>query len=164
MSEGIQVQFFDATGAKVVKAKVAPSVTVKNILPSIITKMLLPVTSPDGQPMSYSLDAKRLGMRLREDKTLLEQGIQEGDILIVYPDIVAGALIQEIWAFVGEDGEGEEALLGAEVPGIGWMPFVASSQDGLALFTPVVKDAVDQGGIRAKVVRFVTREDVETVS
>ena len=63
---GIQVTFLDQTGAKSVKAVIAFSVPVSRILPNIITKMNLPVTSPDGQAMSYSLDHKEGGKRLVE--------------------------------------------------------------------------------------------------
>ena len=75
------------------RASVAPalfSVPVSRILPNIITKMNLPATSPDGQPMSYSLDHKEGGRRLLESHTLLEAGVQNGDHLIVYPEVVAG--------------------------------------------------------------------------
>ena len=51
---GTKVTFLDQTGAKSVEAVVADSVTVNKILPSIITKMNLPMVGPDGQPMSYS--------------------------------------------------------------------------------------------------------------
>ena len=60
------------------------------IIPNIITKMSLPATSPDGQPMSYALDHKEGGRRLLESWTLVEAGIQNGDHLIVYPEVVAG--------------------------------------------------------------------------
>ncbi|MFT5524529.1 MAG: hypothetical protein ACI9HK_002484 [Pirellulaceae bacterium] len=88
--KGTRVTFLDQTGAKSVEAVIADSVTVKRILPNIITKMNLPVMGPDGQPMSYSLDHKEGGQRLREDQTLLEAQVREGDHLIVYPEIVAG--------------------------------------------------------------------------
>ena len=58
---GIQVTFLDQTGAKSVKAVIAFSVPVSRIIPNIITKMNLPATSPDGQPMSYALDHKEGG-------------------------------------------------------------------------------------------------------
>ena len=45
---------------------------------------------PDGQPMSYSLDHKEGGNRLREDQTLLAAGVKDGAHLIVYPESVAG--------------------------------------------------------------------------
>lgn len=87
---GIQVTFLDQTGAKSVRAVIAFSVPVSRILPNIITKMSLPGTSPDGQPMSYALDHKEGGRRLLESQTLLEAGVQNGDHLIVYPEVVAG--------------------------------------------------------------------------
>ena len=84
------ITFLDQTGAKSVKAEIAFSVPVSRILPNIITKMNLPTTSPDGQPMSYSLDHKEGGRRLVESSTLVEAGVQNGDHLIVYPEVVAG--------------------------------------------------------------------------
>lgn len=88
--EPIEVTFLDQTGAKSVKAKIAATVTAKKILPNIVTKMQLPVTAPDGTPMSYSLDHKEGGRRLQETQTLPEAGVKTGDHLIVYPEIVAG--------------------------------------------------------------------------
>lgn len=88
--QGTRVTFLDQTGAKSVDAVIADTVTVKRILPNIITKMSLPVMGPDGQPMSYSLDHKEGGKRLREDETLIQARVADGDHLIVYPEIVAG--------------------------------------------------------------------------
>ena len=88
---GTQVTFFDQTGAKSVRAVIAFSVPVSRILPNIITKMNLPATSPDGQPMSYSLDHKEVGRRLVESQTLVEAGVRDGDHLIIYPEVVAGS-------------------------------------------------------------------------
>ena len=89
---GIQVTFLDQTGAKSVKAVISERVQVKKIIPNIITQMKLPVTSPDGTPMSYSLDHKEGGKRLLENQTLVEAGVCDGDHLIVYPEIVAGLM------------------------------------------------------------------------
>jgi hypothetical protein len=88
--KGTRVTFLDQTGAKSVQAVIADNVTVKRILPSIITKMSLPVVGPDGQPMSYSLDHKEGGQRLNEDQTMPGASVKDGDHLIVYPEIVAG--------------------------------------------------------------------------
>src|SRR4051812_49977180 len=89
-ASGVQVTFLDQTGAKPVKAVIAFTVPVSRILPNIITKMNLPETSPDGQPISYSLYHKEGGRRLTESQTLVEAGDQNGDHLIVYPKVVAG--------------------------------------------------------------------------
>lgn len=91
--QGTRVTFLDQTGAKSVDAVIADTVTVKRILPNIITKMSLPVMGPDGQPMSYSLDHKEGGKRLREDETLIQARVTDGDHLIVYPEIVAGSSV-----------------------------------------------------------------------
>jgi hypothetical protein len=88
--KGTRVTFLDQTGFKSVEAVIADTVNVKRILPNIITKMSLPVMGPDGQPMSYSLDHKEGGKRLREEQTLPEAAVQDGHHLIVYPEIVAG--------------------------------------------------------------------------
>lgn len=88
--EGTEVTFLDQTGAKSVEALVSHTVSVRRILPNIITKMNLPVVGPDGQPMSYSLDHKEGGRRLNEEQTLPDANVRDGDHLIVYPEIVAG--------------------------------------------------------------------------
>jgi len=88
--KGKKVIFLDQTGAKSVNALIADTVTVKRILPNIITKMNLPVMGPDGHPMSYSLDHKEGGKRLQEDQTLIDAKVNDGDHLIIYPEIVAG--------------------------------------------------------------------------
>lgn len=88
--DAIQVTFLDQTGAKSVKARISPTVTVKKIIPNIITKMQLPATAPDGNPMSYALDHKEKGRRLLETQTLPDAGVKEGDHLIVFPEVTAG--------------------------------------------------------------------------
>jgi hypothetical protein len=87
---GTKVTFLDQTGSKSVEAVVSDTVTVQRILPSIITKMNLPMVGPDGQPMSYSLDHKEGGRRLHESETLVNANVNAGDHLIIYPEIVAG--------------------------------------------------------------------------
>jgi hypothetical protein len=88
--KGTQVTFLDQTGAKSVEAVVSDTVTVQRILPNIITKMNLPMVGPDGQPMSYSLDHKEGGRRLHETETFVQASVNNGDHLIIYPEIVAG--------------------------------------------------------------------------
>jgi WXG100 protein secretion system (Wss), protein YukD len=88
--QGTKVTFLDQTGAKSVEAVVSHTVTVKKILPSIITKMNLPMIGPDGQPMSYSLDHKEGGRRLLENETMVAADVKDGHHLIIYPEIVAG--------------------------------------------------------------------------
>jgi hypothetical protein len=88
--KGTRVTFLDHTGSKSVEALIADSVTVKRIVPSVITKMSLPVMGPDGQPMSYSLDHQEGGKRLQEEQTLPDAGVADGHHLIINPEMVAG--------------------------------------------------------------------------
>ena len=48
-------------------AEVPDDVPVKELLPELTTSLELPVTGPDGRPMSYRLDSKALGRELKED-------------------------------------------------------------------------------------------------
>lgn len=89
-TEGITVVFLDATGAKTVKAKVGPTVQVKRIIPSIVSKMMLPGLAPDGTPMVYKLDCKEKGIRLQEDQTLPQAGVTDGMHCVIVPEIIAG--------------------------------------------------------------------------
>ncbi|MBB76968.1 MAG: hypothetical protein CMJ75_20880 [Planctomycetaceae bacterium] len=86
-----KVTFLDQTGSKSVDAVITATINVRRILPTIIAKMNLPVTGPDGQPVSYSLDHKEGGRRLHEEQTLPEADVQDGDHLIIYAEMVAGA-------------------------------------------------------------------------
>jgi hypothetical protein len=158
-SEGITVTFLDQTGAKSVKAKISPTVQVKKIVPNIITKMTLPVMSPDGTPMSYSLDHKEGGKRLKEDQTLPEAGVKEGDHLIVYPEITAGGVpLAEIFAFVAENPKGDEglAVLALRVEdGMIAIPLVAQNEEHAAQIAPQVEAFEQASGKKTRLARFV---------
>ena len=86
----LDVIMVDQTGAKRLKARIAGATLVGDIIPMIIVKMGLPITGPDGRPMSYSLDWKEGGVRLLETQTLSEAGVRTGESLIMYPEMSAG--------------------------------------------------------------------------
>lgn len=71
-------------------AEVPDDVPVKELLPELATSLELPVTGPDGRPMSYRLDSKALGRELKEDESLSQAGVPEGDRLMMTADITAG--------------------------------------------------------------------------
>lgn len=71
-------------------AELPDDVPVKELIPELTTSLELPVTGPDGRPMSYRLDSKALGRELREDETLSEAGIPQDDRLMVTADVTAG--------------------------------------------------------------------------
>jgi WXG100 protein secretion system (Wss), protein YukD len=71
-------------------AEVPDDVAVKDLLPELTTSLELPVTGPDGRPMSYRLDSKALGRELKEDETLAQAGIPKDDRLMMTADVTAG--------------------------------------------------------------------------
>jgi hypothetical protein len=71
-------------------ADLPDDVVVKELLPELTTSLELPVTGPDGRPMSYRLDSKALGRELKEDETLAQAGIPAGDRLMMTADVTAG--------------------------------------------------------------------------
>jgi hypothetical protein len=71
-------------------ADLPDDVVVKELLPELTTSLELPVTGPDGRPMSYRLDSKALGRELKEDETLAQAGIPVDDRLMMTADVTAG--------------------------------------------------------------------------
>jgi hypothetical protein len=72
-------------------AEVPDDVTIRELLPELVSALELPTTGPDGRPMSYRLDSKALGRELQEEETLAEAEIPAEDRLIITADITAGA-------------------------------------------------------------------------
>lgn len=71
-------------------AEIPDDVIVKELLPELTTSLELPVTGPDGRPMSYRLDSKALGRELKEDETLAQAGVPKDDRLMMTADVTAG--------------------------------------------------------------------------
>jgi hypothetical protein len=71
-------------------AELPDDVAVKELLPELTTSLELPVTGPDGRPMSYRLDSKALGRELKEEETLAQAGIPTDDRLMLTADVTAG--------------------------------------------------------------------------
>jgi len=71
-------------------AELPDDVAVKELLPELTTSLELPVTGPDGRPMSYRLDSKALGRELKEDETLVQAGVPKDDRLMMTADVTAG--------------------------------------------------------------------------
>ena len=71
-------------------AEIPDDVIVKELLPELTTSLELPVTGPDGRPMSYRLDSKALGRELKEDETLVQAGVPRDDRLMMTADVTAG--------------------------------------------------------------------------
>ncbi len=71
-------------------AEVPNDVPVKELLPELTTSLELPITGPDGRPVSYRLDSKALGRELKEEETLSAAGVPQNDRLMMTADVTAG--------------------------------------------------------------------------
>ena len=72
-------------------AEVPDDVTVRELLPELVSLLELPTTGPDGRPMSYRMDSKALGRELQEEETLAEAEVPTDDRLMLTADVTAGA-------------------------------------------------------------------------
>ena len=88
----INLEVWDATGNKRLTVQVPDDVAVERILMVLADKLHLPKHSPDGQLMSYKFHHRRLGVQLRDDQSLTQQQVVEGDIVRIQPEITAGAV------------------------------------------------------------------------
>ena len=86
----ITVTIMDQTGNKRTEVTVPNNRPIQAIIKKLVEGMKLPSTGPDGQPLSYKLHHKASGKQLREDQTLAEAGVGEGDLLRLQPEITAG--------------------------------------------------------------------------
>ena len=76
-------------------AEVPDDVSVKDLLPELVSALDLPTVGPDGRPMGYRLDSKALGRELTEAETLAAAGVPPDDRLIITADITAGGGLNE---------------------------------------------------------------------
>jgi ubiquitin-protein ligase len=72
-------------------AEVPDDVAVRDLMTELISMLNLPTIGPDGRPMSYRMDSKALGRELKENETLSDAEIPDGDRLMLTADITAGA-------------------------------------------------------------------------
>ena len=72
-------------------AEVPDDVAVRDLMTELISMLNLPTIGPDGRPMSYRMDSKALGRELKENESLADAQIPNGDRLMLTADITAGA-------------------------------------------------------------------------
>lgn len=80
----------DATGNKTEEATVPPAVASGRIVARLVELMELPVSGPDGQPLSYKFHHKQSGRQIADEETLEEAGVRQGDVLRLVAEITAG--------------------------------------------------------------------------
>lgn len=86
----IDIVIMDATGTKEQEATVPDDAPGIRLIAKLVELMSLPLTGPDGQPLSYKFHHKAGARQLRDDETLADAGVQPGDTLRLVPEITAG--------------------------------------------------------------------------
>lgn len=80
----------DATGTKTQPAEVPADAQTVRVVARVVQAMNLPLTGPDGQPLSYKFHHRGTGRQLRDEDTLAGAGVQDGDTLRLVAEITAG--------------------------------------------------------------------------
>jgi hypothetical protein len=80
----------DATGSRQQEATVPDDARSIRLIAKLIELLGLPVTGPDGQPLSYKFHHKSSGKQLLDTQTLKDVGVRDGDVLRLQPEITAG--------------------------------------------------------------------------
>jgi hypothetical protein len=86
----IRVRVLDVSGTRSRPADLPDDVAANRIIVLLVERLDLPLTSPDGQIMSYKLHHRRSGQQLLDNQTLAEAGVQPEDELRLQPEITAG--------------------------------------------------------------------------
>ena len=86
----IDVVISDAIGSREQEASVPDDAPVIRLIAKLVELMDLPLTGPDGQPLSYKFHHKAGGRQLRDDETLAAAGVSNGDTLRIIAEITAG--------------------------------------------------------------------------
>jgi hypothetical protein len=86
----LRVKLLDVSGSRSCEVEAPDDVPVNRILILLIEKMNLPISSPDGQVMSYKLHHRRTGRQLLDEQTLAEADVRQSDELRLQPEITAG--------------------------------------------------------------------------
>lgn len=83
------VEVWDATGNKRETVELPDDEQVNRILVRLAELMSLPLKHPDGQLMVYKFHHTAAG-QLRDEQTLAAAGVKSGDVLRIYPELIAG--------------------------------------------------------------------------
>jgi len=86
----LNVTIVDVTGQKEQRAVVPDDAPVGRIIAKLVQMMKLPTTYPYDQPQGYKIIHTASGRELEDDQTLAQQGVKDGDVLRLMPEITAG--------------------------------------------------------------------------
>lgn len=123
---------------------------------------------PDDTPL------KIMGQELRYAAIIKgrSDGAHQAGTGVLCPSLCHGGarmiplLINELYAFIGTDGQGQEGIVSAEgiIDGRRTMlPLVGADRERMLSYRPLAVSATQQTGQPIRLVRFSTREELENV-
>ncbi len=90
-NQGIGLQASDVSGQRRVNVRgVSPDSTVGELVKGLLERMRLPRNDSGGRPLTYHARLEREGRHLNGSETV-GQALQEGDQVVLQPNIDAGA-------------------------------------------------------------------------
>ena len=93
----INVNIWDATGAKRQAVQMPDDAPVNRILAVLLEKMSFPQYAPDGQLLSYKFHHRASGKQLLDEQTLASAGVKDGDVLRLQPESTAGSSVARVF-------------------------------------------------------------------
>ena len=75
----LNMNIWDITSSRKQSVDAPDDVEIARLLIILTERMNLPLTSPDGQIMSYKLHHRRSGKQLLDNQTLADAGVRSGD-------------------------------------------------------------------------------------
>ena len=87
----IEIKGTDATGSKIETFEVPSEAPVGRLTIKLVEVLGLPVTGPDGLPISYKVQHIESGNQLQDEETLEESSVNKSDTLRLVPEMIAGA-------------------------------------------------------------------------
>ena len=85
----IRISILNQTGGTKTVVEVPDDVPMNQLLPALVTSLQLPFIQ-GGNPISYRLDNTETGVRIADEATLCEAGVQAGTVLSLLPEVTAG--------------------------------------------------------------------------
>jgi hypothetical protein len=86
----IDITVTDAGGSVRNSVTVPSGAASVKIIAALVDQLKLPLTSPDGTPMSYKFRHQESSRQIGDATTLAEAGVQNGHTLQLIPEIIAG--------------------------------------------------------------------------
>lgn len=72
--------------------------------------------------------------------------------------------IEEVFAFVATEADGEEGVVAWQIQNYGWMPLIAADAKRIESLRPIAQEVASATGRRITLARFHLRQDIEVIA